>query len=73
MYEIEKNVPVPPRRGTRRGKYPWHDIGIGDSFVIPNKSTKQALALTGWPRKALGHKYTVRSDGNGGTRIWRIE
>ena len=45
-YEIEKNVPL---RG--RGKYPFNEMEVGDSFFVPspfhNKARQAALARNG--------------------------
>ena len=45
-YEIERNVPL---RG--RGKYPFNEMEVGDSFFVPspfhNKARQAALARNG--------------------------
>ena len=46
MYEIEKNIPM-----KTRGKYPFNEMEVGDSFFVPspfhNKARQAALARNG--------------------------
>ena len=71
---IDKNVPLLPRAG----KYPWADLGVGDSFLIERETGEPAAAshrhCSGlYARaKSLGMKITIRSV-EGGIRVWRIE
>jgi hypothetical protein len=36
-YKIEKNIPIPPKRGGKGSKYPWGEMKQGDSFFVPGK------------------------------------
>jgi|TARA_R110000868_G_scaffold102492_11_gene282233 hypothetical protein len=69
MYKIEKGIPVP----FGKGRYPFYDMQVGDSFFAEGKEPhKVASAAYQFSRKkALGAKYTARTEGTG-TRIWRI-
>lgn len=69
-YKIEKGVPIPPARHGR--KYPWHEMEIGDSFVVPDMSKSHAGAVCGGARKN-GRKFSFRLLETGGVRIWRVE
>lgn len=70
--KIEKGVPVPPRR-TRKGisKYPFRQMEVGDSFLMPDYTVVRAWGILGPYAKRLGQKYTVRTV-EGGARVWRV-
>lgn len=40
--------------------YPWYELEIGDSFVIPNKTTPQAGSTVAWARKNTGRGFMTR-------------
>lgn len=64
--KIEKNRRIP-------GKYPFKDMQVGDSFVIPadiKRHTVNVAALR-FGRKH-GMKFTVRKIPEGGYACWRI-
>ena len=67
-FTIEKDVPLPPI--SRRGRYPWCELGIGDSFYIDEPATKVRSAAS-MHTKTHGRKFIVRKEGNG-CRCWRI-
>lgn len=78
-FEIEKAIPLPPSSygGGRKCKYPWSDMGPGDSFVVPlngesasviRRRISSAAAIYG-KRKNL--KFTMRITEQG-IRVWRI-
>lgn len=66
--QIEKNIPLPPRaydKAGRNARYPFPDMGIGDSFI---------LKLSADPKKAKakrGAKYASRRLPEG-LRVWRV-
>lgn len=76
-YKIEKNVPMPNGTGKGWTKYPWHEMAVGDSFLIE----KPTLTKLGFPRVYAGisnvryapKKFTQRKQEDGSLRIWRIE
>jgi|ETNmetMinimDraft_26_1059896.scaffolds.fasta_scaffold296315_1 hypothetical protein len=80
-YVIEKNVPMPAKRlnGGRNGKYPWHELEIGESFVIPKKEITLGQLHRGWrpqPPKNLretGYRVSTRNLPEQGIRVWRVE
>lgn len=85
MIQIEKGIPVaePRKRGaTFEPKYPWKQMEIGDSFIVPNegknKDNIEALRRSFQSRcfgvsKAYGVKFRVDFDGSGTLRCWRVE
>ena len=68
MYEIEKNIEIP---SNKHQKYPWDDLEVGDSFLMPDGNLNQARsASNSW---AMRHnvEFAVRTV-DGGVRVWRI-
>jgi hypothetical protein len=73
MSEIvkDKNVPIPKRRGGgRKCIYPWRSMEVGDSFHIPNTTTRQFAGRMTYAAKTLGVRFTTRAV-DGGVRVWR--
>ena len=76
-YVIEKNVPF-PRRDI--AKYPFPDMEIGDSFVIPEKERHAARSsAVSFSAVTKRHdptqpekKWSIRRVGKTTYRVWRI-
>lgn len=62
-FVIEKNVPMP----VSRGKYPFRDMQVGDSFVADEKARGAAVAFAS---RVDGVKFAIRKEGEK-VRIWR--
>ena len=62
--EIEDGIPIPPAEG-RASKYPWDEINIGQSFLIPGRQKKLIV-----PKRLKPRKFTQRVDETG-LRVWR--
>lgn len=68
----ESNLPI-PRHPMR--KYPWNDLGLGDSFFVSNTTVERMSSLAARRAKATSRKYTCRTlteNGCVGVRVWRI-
>lgn len=76
MYQIDSDVPVP---SIRRGKYPFAEMNVGDSFSIQVGKKNDAIALGTSARKfgatqTPKRRFVIRTDKAAGTvRVWRIE
>lgn len=76
MFTIEKNVPIPEaahlNKPTRR-TYPWHEMDVGDSFVVPNtKRAAASSAMSQFNRKnQLNMRFISYIQKDGSMRIWR--
>ena len=70
MIEIEKNVPFPLFLRKTNKKYPFAEMKVGDSFVIPPRP--KTHILQGYA-KTFGIKIAIRRQPNGSYRVWRIE
>ena len=67
--KIEKGVPLPRvERGATR-KYPWHEMGVGESFV-GDKNARSMISRVGY---TTGYKFTSRKIGENEFRIWRVK
>lgn len=69
-YKIEKNVPLP---GGRPCRFPFPEMRKGDSFLAPKKDGRYLRAYASLYGKRHNVSFTVRSDGNGSLRCWRIK
>ena len=74
MYKIEANIPVPAvvRAGGagRKPKYPFADLKVGESFLVPDKTMNKMGSTVTLARKRTGRNFTLRNV-EGGVRIWR--
>lgn len=80
MFEIERDIPIP--KLTRRGKYPFRLMVVGDSFFVPETDKERCRRLTSiltaCSRQGRGKgKFstrTIKKDGLPvGVRCWKIE
>lgn len=72
QYEIEQNIPIPAANRGGRGrnlKYPFPNMGVGDSFFAPDCKTGAMARAAGYWRPK---KFTCRKV-DGGVRVWRTE
>jgi hypothetical protein len=72
MFRIERGVPIPARRNPRGSMYPFAEMEIGDSFFVPDGTTKTISAAAQYFTKNLGRRFTVRTI-DSGVRVWRID
>lgn len=80
--KVDKCVPVPAALSAK-GKFPWLQMSVGDSFFAPNyvqakhmrKNGEKTLTMA-FPRtKVPGSKWvtrTVTENGIRGVRVWRV-
>ena len=71
-FKIDKNVPMPKGvRGPGKTKYPWREMEIGDSFLLPAEC-KYPDQFAGSPNKHMAPlRFAVRKTPEG-YRLWRI-
>jgi len=87
MFKIESGVPYANKNGGRGRKptaFPFEDMEIGDSFLIPCDSTSKTV-VDSWRRKILVSKkrFNAAYDGDAwefrtatqpeGLRVWRVK
>lgn len=72
-YKIDKGVDIPARTGStgRTPKYPWADMGIGDSFFVPGVTPATFGGAVSGTNKRKAPKHFIVRTVDGGIRIWR--
>jgi len=55
--KIEKNIPIPKMRNS---KYPWSNMSVGDSILIPVGEDEQLVIIRNRVSKSI-HKYNMRT------------
>ena len=70
MFDVQANVPLPKR--TKSSKYPWAQMDVFDSFLVPDGNIKSLRTTAYAAGKRMGMKFTASRDGDG-VRIWRVE
>lgn len=76
-FKIEKNIPVPEKRGPGRSLlYPLDKMDIGDSFIA-GEYTRKGMAKT-WSilngyRRRHALKFVCQKTDDGFIRVWRVE
>ncbi len=68
---IENNVPLP--KFSKRNRYPYPKMEIGQSVFIPGGSTYGPAAVCAYRHGAKTGKRFVCRNVEGGVRVWRVE
>lgn len=63
QFVIEKNIPITGRRGRTAGnsKYPFRNMEVGDSVVIPNVAPTAVRSSLNTVTKTAGFKFATRT------------
>lgn len=70
-FKIDKNVPMPKGvRGPGKTKYPWREMEVGDSFLLPASLASRGIVGASNNRYAP-RRFAIRKTPEG-YRIWRI-
>lgn len=70
-FKIEKGIPLPPHGNSRRSKYPFDKLEVGDSFAVMDGTSRNTLSTLANRRGLqMRAKFTVRPEGSG-YRVWR--
>lgn len=73
QFKIEKGVPITGSRGVKGSwKYPFANMQIGDSFVVPDCPRDRIDGAIYKARRVLGWSFAKRKEGTG-YRVWRVE
>lgn len=70
MFKVEKNVPLPKGVERRSTKWPFADMSIGESVLVPADSAKVGRSVVHQVSKKRGLKFVSRTV-DGGVRFWR--
>ena len=74
MYKIEKGVSVPTiTRAKQPVKYPWKELAVGDSFLVPTGAVKpqSVRAAVGQANRTYPDRRFTSRTVDGGVRVWR--
>lgn len=74
-FTIEKDVPMPKVDNKRRGRYPFEEMEIGDSFFVPEavaSANSLGSSVHYFCKGKKSYKFSVRRE-QGGCRVWRTE
>jgi hypothetical protein len=69
---IDKDIPLPPPRADPVAPYPFADMAVGDSFIVPpimSRSMQNAVAR--YKKNHEGWQYVCRKSLDG-VRVWRL-
>ena len=67
--EVEKGVELPRERVVY--VYPYEEMEVGDSFVVPVEARQKVLNANVRAGRRLGWRFTARTEG-GVLRVWRV-
>jgi hypothetical protein len=67
--KIERGVPLPEKRGLYN-KYPFKQMKVGDSFIVPIDA--RIYAAASWAGTRNGMKFSTRKNGTC-IRVWRVK
>lgn len=75
MFEIQKGVPIPPRKRKNGvdSKYPFAAMDVGDSFFVPGRKPEAFRVSAQRFRPARFRPLASVEDGITGVRVWRIK
>lgn len=73
-FTIEDGHPIPAARqnNSRRAKYPWADLEIGQSFFVEGAALRSMSSTASHAGRRNGKKFIARA-AEGGVRVWRYE
>jgi hypothetical protein len=72
-FVIEKNVPIVRVKHAKSYKYPFSKMAVGDSFSFPKGMQNRVSSAATYYGKITKRKFTIRKNGNGTCRCWRIK
>lgn len=67
--KIDTNVPAPAKPG-KACKWPFRELGVGDSFLMPDYEPSTAASLASYHAKRTGWKFRTATVGTD-VRVWR--
>lgn len=69
VFLIDSHIPAPVPSGKRI--YPWHELKVGDSFFVRNRTPAVMAACYAQVQKTTKMRFMARREGFG-TRVWRV-
>ena len=73
VIQVDRGIPLPRPRRDRRWKYPWLEMEVGDSFLVPDERNVLRMVRVGCSTsRRHGMRFEARQV-EGGVRVWRVE
>lgn len=72
---IDQDVPLPSARAPKKTKYPFAEMEVGESFLIPKKKTDNCRSAANQfsRRHQPEWRFSVYKENEKQSRCWRIE
>jgi len=76
VFHIERNIPLPEQSRGVRNKYPWRQMRVGDSFLVPcgeyevPEVMNSLTSCRAGAQRSTGYRFALRKAA-GGVRVWR--
>lgn len=69
--KIETNIPIPT---TRKHKYPYREMNVGDSVLLPTRKEAKSMCDSAkiWAENTKTIAYFTFAKDKKGYRVWRI-
>jgi len=71
-FKIIKTAPMKSLKKSRESIYPFKQMKIGDSFIVPEKQRDGVNSCIQLRRKETAHRYSTRTVKNG-VQVWRVK
>jgi hypothetical protein len=73
-FQVEDGYAIPAARqpSSRRPKYPWTKLEVGQSFFVEGAPLRSMTSTASHAGRRYGKKFVVRL-ADGGVRVWRYE
>ena len=73
MFKVDKKVPLPAGYNGPNRRYPFHEMEVGDSFLIPGARVNHGVRATAYHfGRRHNMKFTCRMVDEG-MRVWRVK
>lgn len=73
MYQIEKGIPLPEKKENKSEKYPFDDMVVGDSFLVPSAERSAVTPRVAYYHEKFPDRRFSSRKVNGGVRVWRTK
>jgi len=71
-YKIDRGIPLPQnRKRGRKASYPFADLEIGDSFLVPFANVRTMRSAAYQARIRMDKTFYCAKEGQHSVRVWR--
>lgn len=72
VYNVDKDVPLPPKRQDVLGQYALRELEVGESILFPVADRTRVSVAASTLKKKTGKDFTIRIVDTDSARIWRV-